>query len=860
MAGPWRGKLQVNSQPCRLAEVDFDKTFDIAVGAAEALGTKLSDIADKGAPTLQLTAKHELRGSFGGSAWHYAAGVRGTCTVHVFADAEDVDADAIFGPLAHETTTAAAALSPAPGLAWLKIAISGEASGKVGTSRGPARLALSGEGSVGLGAYFPVSSSGTLVNALRTTGEIPFVLDASDVRRLGIGQAAYVALGGSLSAKLEFSWADLLTGPITALQGLVAGDRPLNLAVDLQASVAVAFAISDSFRLVFVGVDRDYVAVSLNRASSNAFSVKGGVEATIRLEKPDMARDLLANLAAQLLGVDPARLHEVRARLETVLALFDDASAVLRAEIDGLAVKLDAAIDDRGMPVFLTRLHQLQALVRLGGGADSGLMAVGVTLGQIDKAAGVFDGLAARLATEIGSQLDGLLADLRLPPLLQDATGAARGLLDRLAKLEAGLLKIAHARIELGLDVEYRRIASDASVLKLRLRRSHGNFEAWHQSLLGLDAKSVLDAASPANEDIKLELFLNQKSIRRSLSLGIDLGWVYADKDSAGTQWTESTRMVAGMAANAALRVERQLALKGSRSREESVFGTQSQCSGQFHAGFVATGSADATGHWKFALSLAYASGIRRADSAWLLALADYAAVWGVIQESEIDWLVKALLEDGALGTKVEMEIALGIGHAAFDVPAFLKSFGAATDADLSCALAVALQRLDSFPERATPSARVAAYSGAVSVLLGKSGIDVSKSVPVAKYVARHLNTPSAVLRAFEMQGRAPLSPGSVVDMCQRVGSALGAIREFENVAALASLAGVASPGSAAERKIVAKAFQGLDLAWRDRFMLRWQVSLLRVLAKRAGVSGHTSATMKVTVGASGKVRIFAAR
>lgn len=840
--------------------MDFDKSFDIVVGAAEALRSKLSDIPDKGAPTLQLTARHDVRGTFGGGAWTYAAGVRGGCAVHVFVDADDVDADAIFGPPAHETTTAAATLFPASGLAWLKVAISGEASGTVGTSRGPARLVLSGKGSVGLGAYFPVSSSSTLANALQSTGEIPFVLDASDLRRLGIGQAAYIAVGGSLSAKLEFSWADLLTGPITPLQGLVAGDRALNLAVDLKASVAVAFAVSDSFRLVFVGVDQDYVAVSLNRASSNAFSVKGGIEATIRLEKPDMARDLLASLAAQLLGVDPARLHEVGVQLEMVLALFDDASRVLRGEIDGLAAKLDAAIDDRGLPLFLTRLHQLQALLRLGGGVDSGLMAMGVTLGQIDKAAGVFDHLAARLAEEVGTQLDGLLADLRLPPLLQDATGAARGLLDRLAKLETALLEIAHARIKLGLDVEYRRIASDASVLKLRLRRSHGDFEAWHQSLLGLDAKSLLDASSPANEDIKLELFLNHRSIRRSLSLGIDLGWCYADKDSAGTQWTESTRMVAGLVPNGALQVERQLALKGSRSRQEKVFGTQSECSGQFHADYRATGSADATGKWKFALSLAYASGIRKADRAWLLALADYASVWGVVQESEIDWLVEALVEDGALGTKVEMEIALSIGHAAFDVPAFPTCFGTATDADLSRALAVALQRLDSFPERATPSARVAAYSDAVCVLLGKSGIDVSKSAPVAKFVARHLNTSSAGLRAFELQDSTPLSPGSVVDMCHRVGSALGAIREFRNVAMLASLAGVPSPGSAADRKLVAKAFQGLDLAWRDRFMLRWQVSLLRVLAKRAGVSGHTSATMKVTVGTSGKVRIFAPR
>ena len=725
---------------------------------------------------------------------------------------------------------------------------------------GPARLALSGKGSVGLGAYCPASSDSSLANALRAEGGIPFVLDANDIRQLGIGQAAYVAVGGSLSAQMEFNWADLLTGPIIALEGLIAGEQPLNLAVDLKASVAVAFTVGDSFRLVFVGVDQDYIAVSLNRASSNAFSVKGGLDATIRLEQPDMARDLLASLAAQLLGVEPMRLRAIRQQLEKALALFDNASAVLRAEIDGLAAKLDAAIDDQGLPRFLTRLHQLQALVRLGGGPGSGLMELGMTLGEIDKAAGLFDKLAAQLAKEIGTELDGLLAGLHLPPLIQDAAAAARGLLDRLAKLETALLKVAHKRIELGLAVEYRRIATGASVLKLRLRRSHGDFNSWHRSLLELDASAVLEASNPANDNVKLDLFLNQKSVKRNLSLGIDLGWFFTDKDAAGTEWTESTRMIAGATSNSAQQVERQLALKGSRSCEENSFGTLSECSGQFHADFLAAGEAGALGKWKFAMSLVYASGTRKADRSWLLALADYAAVWGVVRESELGWLVKTLEDDGALGTRVEMEIGLSLGHAAFANTAFFHSFGTATDDDIGRALTAALQRLDTFPERATPASREATYARAVSVLLGKAGIDVTQPAPVAKHVSRHLNDASASLQAFELVSQKPLSPGSVVDMSQRVGSAMGAIREFRNAAALASLAGTQAPGSAADRKLVARAFQGLDLAWRDRFMLRWQVSLLRVLAQRAGVAGHSNATLKVTVGTTGKVRIFAPR
>ena len=838
--------------------MDFENTFETVLAKAGVLNSKLSQIDGKGEAALELKATKELKGTFGGGEWTYGIGATGGSSVHVLVSKEDVDPDAIFGPVSAETTKASAVLNPTPGKAWVKYALAGGATAKVGSSKGYSKIELSAGAKVGLGAYCPAASSATLIQALG--GGIPFVLDVNDVRQLKPGQAAYVAVGGTLSAKLEFNWADVLTGPITPLQGLISGKNPLNLAVDLKAGFAVALTISDSFRLVFSGVDGDYVAVALNRASSSAFSVKADVNATVRLEKPDMARDVLANLAAQLLGLERSKLAAARGELEKVLGLYDTAVEKVRAEIAGVADKLDAAIDAQGLPLFLTRLQQLQALTRVGGDANPAGTALGLTLDQVAKAAGAIDGVAGKLEELVGDKLDELLASLKLPKLSQDASKAANGLLEQIDKIEAALLKIARKRIEIGLSFEYRRIASDASVMKAKLLRSHPDFGQWHRSLLSLDAIPVLAASSPVNRNVVLDLFLNQKSVKRTISLGIDLGWFYSDKDTAETEWTESTRIVAGASVNAPHQVERRLTLKGSRSREETSLGTPAECSGQFDADFVASGTANAAGRWNFALNLSYASQTREATRPWLMALADYACVWGVINEGEMGWLVDTLEDDGAIGEKVDMEIAFTIDRAAFAHPSFFAAFGTVSDAELSRALAIALQRMEEYPERASPASRAATYAKAISVLLGKSGVDVTAARPIARFVALNLIGASSSLKAFERKHLDPIPRGSVAYVTQHTGSALGEVTQFKKAKALHALAGVAAQGSAAERELVDEAFKGLDLAWRDRFLLRCQVSLLRSLAAQVGVAHATSSTLRVTVGTRGKARLFAPR
>ena len=816
--------------------MDFDGTFKMLAGDAAKLATRLGDLHDKGAPSLEIGTR------------------LGRAVVSVFVTERDMDPDAIFGSASPETSKPSPILSPLPGRAWVKFQLHAEATGTVRGSPASGKFALAGKGGMGIGTYLPVPASETLAQVFRQAGNLPIALDASDVRRLAPGQAAYLAMAGTLSAKLEFNWADVLSGEITPLRGLVPDGKPLNLVVDLTAGLAVAITIVDSFRLVFSGVDSDYVAVSLNRASRGNLVVKAGATTTVRLEKPDLARSLLASVCAQLLGVPPERISQAREQLETLVGFYDKAINAIRDQFEAVAGRIDARLDGEGLPLLLTRLQQLEAIFRLTTGVGAEANGLALSIKEIAKAAKLLDGLAEGIAEKIGDQLDEVLTALGLPSLASDATAAARGLLERLEKIEGALALMAHKRIERGLAFEYRRIATDASVLKARLRRNHPDFARWHRSLVGLDATTALGASSPANQDVVLDLLLNQKSTKRSVSLGLNLGWFYSDKDSAQSLWTESTRRVAG--AGATPQARHRLALLGSRSREENVLGTRAKCSGQFDANFAMDAGDGCTGHWNFELALAYASETQKANRRWLLALADYACVWGVIEESAIEWLVRTLEQDGALGGKVAMEIALTIDHAAFVNPAFLDAIGRVSDADAANALAVALQRMDQFVERATPASRSAAYANAMAVLLGKPGIDVARAGAVARFVARHISDASRDLRAFEAIGTRPLPAGSVAWLTQHTGSAMAAVRQFKAASALGRLAGGECQGSQAERKIVSDAFGGFDLAWRDRYLLRWQVSLLRTLASRVRVTAATSSTLKVTVGTSGKTRI----
>ncbi|MEO8160799.1 MAG: hypothetical protein ABI588_05215 [Arenimonas sp.] len=804
-------------------------------------------------PALSLSLERDWRGSLDGREWRVRTELAGAATVSVFANEADEDVEHIFGvgPKQPTAARAPALLAPGVGRAWLKIAVAGELGAQASRSAGPGRIALAGRGRLVLGAYLRVQPQLTLRGALESRRDAAaFVLDAESVRKLGIDDASYASLGGTLSARVEVDWADVLSTPITALAGCLPEDRPLMLSVDARASVSAEVELEDGFCLVFTGLDADRVGVSLQRSASASFELRAQARASVRLANPDLPRELLADVVAQLLGVAPAQLSKLRTELAQLLNALDDATGLLRLALAKAGVRLDAAIDAAGLPLARRRLAQLQALAALAAIADPGsrAAALGLPLAQVAEVASHLDALGAELAARFGTRLDALLAKLQLPSLPRQPAHALRGLLEHLEHVESGLVAAASKRIEAGLDFEYHRVASNEALFSAVLGRAHPDFAALHGALLGLDLASALEASRRSGSGIALETFLHQKTVKRSVSLGLDLGGFYSDRDNVAREWTETLRVLPDAAAPAGQRRGRQVALHGSRTRVETAFGSRGLWRGDFAADFQSVDAGGNLGRWRFTLALGFRSATPAASEAWLLGAADYAALWGVVSEQQVESLATRLRESGAPGKLANIELSLRIAPGAFEHDGFLRGFGSVDEAQMCEALATALQRIEGFPERCDIGRRRQAYRGAIEVLLGSSGVDLRDADAVAAFVARGLANASAGLRSFEAQ-HAPPSPGSVADISRRTGSLLGLFREFRQVSALERFRTAASPGGGADRKSIEKSLAGWDLAWRDRYPLRWQVALLRQLAASTGVpAAALQARLKLVV------------
>jgi hypothetical protein len=166
----------------------------------------------------------------------------------------------------------------------------------------------------------------------------------------------------------------------------------------------------------------------------------------------------------------------------------------------------------------------------------------------------------------------------------------------------------------------------------------------------------------------------------------------------------------------------------------------------------------------------------------------------------------------------------------------------------MRAALSASLQRIEGFADRCDVTRRRNAYLRSVEVLLGTTNVDLRDADEVAAFVARELVSQDAELRAFEAQHDPP-SPGSVADISRRTGSLLGLFREFREASALARFCKASSPGGGADRKSIERSLAGWDLAWRDRYPLRWQALLLRELADSAGVpAAAIESRLKLTI------------
>jgi len=279
-----------------------------------------------------------------------------------------------------------------------------------------------------------------------------------------------------------------------------------------------------------------------------------------------------------------------------------------------------------------------------------------------------------------------------------------------------------------------------------------------------------------------------------------------------------------------------------------AAFGGRGIWRADLAADFASNDAGGNNGRWRFTLALGFRSASPAASHAWLYGAADYAAVFGVVAEGQVDALAEHLRDSGAVGRLANLELSLTLRPQAFEHEGFLAAFATIEEQHMRAALAAALQRIEGFPDRCDIGKRRSAYSRSVEVLLGTTNADLRDPDEVAAYVSRELISSDADLRVFEAQ-RDPPAPGSVADISSRTGSLLGLLREFREASALKRFSRIASPGGGADRKSIEKSLAGWDLAWRDRYPLRWQALLLRDLAAQAGVPGKAlESRMKLVI------------
>jgi hypothetical protein len=235
----------------------------------------------------------------------------------------------------------------------------------------------------------------------------------------------------------------------------------------------------------------------------------------------------------------------------------------------------------------------------------------------------------------------------------------------------------------------------------------------------------VLEASRTAARASRWNPSCTRRRSSAAVSLGLDLGGFYSDRDSAAREWSESLRIVADAGAAAGQRRERQVALKGNRTRVETAFGSRSLWRGDFAADFTSNDAGGNNGRWRFSLALGFRSATPSASPAWLHGAADYAAVFGVVAEDAGRALAARLRDAGAEGKLASVELALTLRPAAFEHEGFLRDFAERRRSAHALGAgrgAAAHRRL---PERCDIAPPAQAYERRVQVLLGTTGVDL---------------------------------------------------------------------------------------------------------------------------------------
>jgi hypothetical protein len=434
-------------------------------------------------PALSLALERDWRGALAGHEWRFRAAspVPRACP---FSLAPPTRIRITCRDCRAQVTEPRPAAGARAGPGWLKLAAVGDARVNLGRNTGAARLAVSGRGDVGLGAYLRVDPQATLRAALQSRrGAAAFVLDHEQVRGLGVDDACYIELGGTLSARVKLTGRTRSRRRFPACRSFCRPAPRSPCWSTPRASVALDFELDDSFRLVFAGRDADRIGSACSAAPAKPSASAPRPRPACGLSNPDIARELLADLAAQLLGVRRRNLRSPRgARASCWRWPTTPPAAAHRAGARRRAAR--RAIDEAGLPLARGAWRSCarwrrwrRSPIRHRAPRSSACR------WRTWRGRQRIDTLGADLAARLGTRLDPLLAGCSCRRCSSSRERAARPAREaRPHRVSAGAAASERVRTRPRVRVPAR--GAGRELLRRRARRAHPDFERLHGQLL----------------------------------------------------------------------------------------------------------------------------------------------------------------------------------------------------------------------------------------------------------------------------------------------------------------------------------------------------------------------------------------
>ncbi|AKQ66059.1 hypothetical protein A176_002971 [Myxococcus hansupus] len=245
----------------------------------------------------------------------------GEATVRNFNSPGDVDENGIVG----ETTPEASEQGPRPQLllgtetGWMRYQVAARVKAAVSASLSFLASEQQTELSVVLSDYRAHPLGRNMREAARTDLSELRLMQATDLAKLGLGDAVAWQARGSLQTRLELNWADVFPSNLNRL-GFLRGSELLAVKTSVKAGLSAKVSLTDDYQLSFTRPRTGRIQVAVRKVKSHEQTLSAGLGIQVELLDPAAVKAQLGQLLEALLG--PV-LRELLKKGQTALELMD---------------------------------------------------------------------------------------------------------------------------------------------------------------------------------------------------------------------------------------------------------------------------------------------------------------------------------------------------------------------------------------------------------------------------------------------------------------------------------------------------------------------------------------------------------